>query len=318
MRITPRVHERSLKRMTYSRRDFGKVALSAVPLAAAWGAKINSTVKGVKLGTITYSFRDFPRTPGVDNADAVIQALTDCGIGEIELFSPNIEPGRAGGGRGTPAQAATAREELRQWRLSTPARYFQAMRKKFDTAGINIFAYTMNYRGEFTDPEIEKTFEQAQALGVDTIASSTSVSMTKRLLAFADKHKMYLSFHGHAEYDNPDEFSTPATFQQALDMSPYAKINLDIGHFTAANQDAVAYIDAHHARISHLHMKDRTKNKGENTEWGKGDTPIKQVLTLLREKHYPIPAFIEYEYKGTGTSVEEVKKCMAYMKQALA
>lgn len=307
-----------------SRRDFAKIAMASLPLAGlsltpAWGARINSTVKGVKLGTITYSFRDFPRTPGVDNADAVIQALTECGIGEIELFSPNIEPGRKGGsGRGNTAEAAQAREELRQWRLSTPASYFRAIRQKFDAAGINIYAYTINYRGEFTDPEIDKTFEQAKALGVNLISSSTQVSMTKRLLAFAERHKIYLAFHGHAEYDSPDEFSTPATFQQALDMSSYAKINLDIGHFTAANENAVAYIQQHHDRISHLHVKDRKRNKGDNVEWGKGDTPIKEVLLLLRDKKYPIPAFIEYEYKGKGTSIEEVKKCMAYMKQALA
>jgi sugar phosphate isomerase/epimerase len=294
------------------------MALAALPLSYAWGAKINSTVKGVRLGTITYSFRDFPRTPGIDNVDAIIQALTDCGIGVIELFSPNVEPGRAGGpGRGDATEAAKASEELRQWRLSTPASYFQSVRKKFDAAGIEIIAYTINYRGEFTDPEIDKTFEQAKALGVDTIATSTQVSMTKRLLASRTSTRP-ISFHGHAEYDNPDEFSTPATFQQALDQSKWAKINLDIGHFTAANEDAVAFIEKHHAQISHLHMKDRRKNKGDNVEWGKGDTPIKQVLTLLRDKRYPIPALIEYEYKGTGTSVDEVKKCMAYMKQALA
>jgi len=302
----------------HSRRDFEKLVLSGLAVAA-YGAKIDSTVKGVRLGTITYSFRDFPRSPGKDNVDAVIRALTECGIGEIELFSPNIEPGRASGsGRGNAAEAAKARDELRQWRLSTPMDYFKAIRKKFDEAGINIYAYTMNYRNEFTDPEIDKTFEQAKALGVDIISSSTAVSMTKRLLSFADRHKIYLAFHGHAEYDNPDEFSTPATFQQALYMSKYAKINLDIGHFTAANENPVSYIEQHHDRISHLHMKDRKKNKGDNVEWGKGDTPIKEVLVLLRDKKYPIPAFIEYEYKGTGTSVAEVKKCMAYMKQALA
>jgi sugar phosphate isomerase/epimerase len=301
----------------HSRRDFAKLAVAGLPLASlspalAWGAKINSTVKGVRLGTITYSFRDFPRTPGKDNADAIIQALTECGIGEIELFCPNIEPGRASG-----IAAEKAREELRQWRLATPMDYFKAMRKKFDDAGINIYAYTVNYNAEFTDPEIDKTFEQAKAIGVNTIATSTRVSMTKRLLGFADQHKINVAFHGHAEYDKPDEFSTPATFQQALDMSKYARVNLDIGHYTAANLDPIAYIEQHHDRISHLHMKDRKKNKGENTDWGKGDTPIKEVLVLLRDKKYPIPAFIEYEYKGTGTSIEEVKKCMAYMRQAL-
>src|SRR5205807_9074534 len=104
----------------HSRRDFGKLVLSGLSVTA-YGAKINSTVKGVRLGTITYSFRDFPRTANKDNVDAVIQALKDCGIGEIELFSPNIEPGRAGGpGRGNAAEEARAREELRRWRLATP------------------------------------------------------------------------------------------------------------------------------------------------------------------------------------------------------
>jgi sugar phosphate isomerase/epimerase len=304
--------------MNYSRRDFGKFALAALP-AAAFAAKVNSTVKGVRLGTITYSFRDFPRTPGVDNIDAIIKALIECGIGDIELFAPNAEPGRAGGfpRPGTP-EAAKAREELRAWRMGTPMDHFKSVHKKFDAAGITIHAYTMNYRGDFTDPEIDKTFEQAKALGVDTISTSTQVSMTKRLLGFADKHKVYVAFHGHSLIHNPDEFSTPATFQQALDMSKYAKVNLDIGHFTAANENALDYIEKHHDRITHLHIKDRKKNDGENVEWGKGDTPIKEVLGLLRDKKYPIPAFIEYEYKGTGTSVEEVKKCMAYMRQALA
>jgi len=112
----------------HSRRNFTKLAVTGLPLASlasslAWGAKINSTVKGVRLGTITYSFRDFPRVPGKDNADVIIQALTECGIGEIELFCPNIEPGR------TPGMAPEmAREELRRWRLATPMEYFKGMR----------------------------------------------------------------------------------------------------------------------------------------------------------------------------------------------
>jgi protein involved in ribonucleotide reduction len=40
-------------------------------------------------------------------------------------------------------------------------------------------------------------------------------------------------------------------------------------------------------------------------------------LTLLKEKKYKIPALVEYEYKGAGTPVEEVKKCLAYMKSAI-
>ena len=55
-----------------------------------------------------------------------------------------------------------------------------------------------------------------------------------------------------------------------MKLSKYFKINLDIGHFTAANYDAVAYLREHHANITNLHLKDRKKNQGDNVPWGHG------------------------------------------------
>ena len=43
--------------MEYSRRDLGKIALVALPLSRAFGAKmIDSKIGGVQIGAITYSF----------------------------------------------------------------------------------------------------------------------------------------------------------------------------------------------------------------------------------------------------------------------
>jgi sugar phosphate isomerase/epimerase len=291
------------------RRDFIKMA-AAMPLLA----KIDSVVSGVRLGTITYSFRAMPRTPGAEDAvDVMIKACADCGIGEIELFSPHVEPVFPGG-RG---EAQRSRELLRQWRLSTPTEHFKQVRKRFDDAGISLFAYTVNFRNDYTDEELDKTFEQTKALGVNIIAASTQLSVAQRLVPFAEKHKIMVAMHGHSDTRNPDEFATPESFAKALAMSKYFRINLDIGHFTAANFDAVQFIRENHDHITHLHMKDRKKNQGKNMPWGEGETPIKEVLLLLKEKKYPIRAFIEYEHDGTGTPVEEVKKCMTYMRQAL-
>ena len=129
---------------------------------------------------------------------------------------------------------------------------------------------------------------------------------------------MIVAMHGHSNIKDPNEFATPESFAKAMAMSKYFWINLDVGHFFAAGYDPIDYIQKHHDRISNLHLKDRKKDDGPNTPWGEGDTPIKQVLQLLKAKKYPIPAFIEYEYRGVEGPVAEVKKCFQYCKEALA
>ena len=305
-----------MEKAASSRRDFGRLVLAGLPISAAL-AKINSTVSGVQLGVCTYSFRSLPRT-GQDDVDTVIGALKDCGAGECELFSPQLEPGGQPPRGGSQEERSKYREALRQWRLTTPTNHFKAVKKQFDAAGIEIYAYTLYFRKDYTDEELDKCFGQAKALDSKAIAASTQVSMLPRLKPLAEKHKIYVALHGHSDTKHPDEFSSPETFQKALDMSDWFRVNLDIGHFSAAGFDPVAYINEHHDRITHLHIKDRKKDNGSNEAFGEGDTPIKQVLQLLKAKKYPIPALVEYEYKGAGTPVEEVSKCLAYMKAALA
>jgi sugar phosphate isomerase/epimerase len=307
----------------FTRRDFGKITLAALPLASAF-AKINSKINGVRLGVQTYSFRDFP-PEGI--VDAVIKAMTDIGLGECEVFASQFEPVQprfAFGRRGAPPDPAVvearekARAELRNWRLTVSMDHFKSLKKKFDDAGINIYAYNYSFNNSFTDDEIERGFEMAKALGVRAITASTTVSVAKRVAPFADKHKIIVAMHGHSDVKDPEQFAKPESFQAAMDMSKYFYVNLDIGHFSAAGYDPVAYITEHHDRISNLHLKDRKKDQGGNVPWGEGDTPIKPVLTLLKDKKYPIPAYIEYEYKGAADPTTEVKKCFEYAKAALA
>ncbi len=130
---------------------------------------------------------------------------------------------------------------------------------------------------------------------------------------------MTVAFHGHADIKDPNQFAKPEAFAKAMAMSKRFAVNLDIGHFVAAGYDPVDYIQANHEKILILHLKDRKKNDQKaNLPWGEGDTPIKQVLQLLRDKQWPIKAFIEYEYRGKADPVTEVKKCFQYCKDALA
>jgi len=303
-----------------TRRQFGALTLGGI--VAGIDLKAN-TVSGVRLGVQTYSFRDLPHMPGGDAIDPVIKAMTECGLTECELFAPQVEPqfgGGARGARGAPPspEASKAREDVRKWRLETPLDHFAGVKKKFDAAGITVYAYNYSANASYTDAEIDRGFDMAKALGAEIITMSTTLDVAKRIAPLAEKHNMVVAMHGHSNIDDPNEFATPDSFATAMKMSKLFKVNLDIGHFTAANFDALDYIRQHHADITNLHLKDRRKSQGDNVPWGQGDTPIREVLQLLKKERWPIRAYIEYEYRGQGSSVQEVKKCYEFAKQALA
>jgi sugar phosphate isomerase/epimerase len=287
-----------------TRREFTTLAFSSL----AWPELLAQTpdTAGVRLGAQTYSFRQMERPQGSDMSDVLVQALSACGLRECELWSPQLEPVKA------------PRDVLRAWRIETPLDHFRAVRRKFDAAKIAIRAFNYSFNDSFTEPEIDRGFDIARALGAEFITASSTLSAAKRVAPFAERHKMVVAMHNHSNLKDPNEFATPESFAAALALSKYFKINLDIGHFTAANFDAVAYLREHHANITNLHVKDRRRDQGPNVEWGQGDTPMRQVLQLLKQNKWPIAAYLEYEYKGAGTPVEEVKKGLEYMRAALA
>ncbi|MBI3666742.1 MAG: sugar phosphate isomerase/epimerase [Acidobacteria bacterium] len=325
--------------MVYSRRRFGKIALAGVPFSLGFG-QINSTVEGVRIGVQTYGFRNLLREPG-DPIDGIIQAMTEIGLGECEIFEPEVEPpsfsadapwavttsgkpsqaslyGRPPAGQKPTAAEAATREKIRRWRLNVSLDHFTRIRKKFDAAGIEVFAFYYILKDDCTDREIERGLEMTRALGAKVMTTSATLTLAQRMAPLVKKHQVIVAMHGHSNLADPNQFATPESFAKAVAMSDYYRVNLDIGHFTAAGYDPVAYIRDHHDWITNIHVKDRKKNDGPNTPFGQGDTPIKEVLQLIKTKHFPIPAFIEYEYDGKGSSTEEVRKCFEYVRTALA
>jgi sugar phosphate isomerase/epimerase len=301
----------------YTRREFGRLALGGVALPLI-GRLADSKVAGVRLGVQTYSFRELPRAEGSDHVDVIINAMKECGLTECELFAPQVEPRFGQPGRGTPESRRKNREDLRAWRLETPIDHFRDVKKKFDAAGMSVYAYNYSFSGDMNDQEIDRGFEMTRALGARIITASTNLTVARRVVPFAGKHQMVVAMHGHSNRTDPNEFCTPESFAAAMTMSKYFKVNLDIGHFTAADFDAVAYLREHHANITNLHLKDRKKHEGDNTPWGEGETPLREVLLLLKKEKWDIPAYVEYEYKGSGTPTEEVRKCFLFAKQILA
>ena len=134
----------------------------------------------------------------------------------------------------------------------------------------------------------------AKALGAShvTLEHPEDDEHTARLGKIAEEEGMLVGYHGH-------EQQTPTLWDTALSQSEANRLNLDFGHYIAAeNQNPLEIIKNKHEKIVSMHLKDRKKksNGGDNLMWGQGETPIKEVLQFIRDNGYDFPVTIELEY----------------------
>jgi len=224
-----------------------------------------------------------------------------------------------GGGRGaqTPEQKAAA-EAAANWRATVPMSKFADVRKKFNDAGVNIYAYRFTLTSEMPDSQYDYAFNAAKALGASqiTMEHPHDVALAKRIGQAGEKHGINIGYHLHTT-------ASMTAWDDVMAASPRNGLQLDIGHFVAGTGESpVPLIEKHHARIYSMHLKDRKKvchDRSENMPWGQGDTPIKDVLLCLKEHKWPIPVGIEFEYLVPDGSTwdAEIAKCVKYAKDTL-
>ena len=308
--------------MNLTRREFGKVATRALPIASLIPSRAaaapNSKFAGVQIGTITYSFKGDVKKP-----DDIIPDLVKIGLSSVELMSDDGErmagaspiPNFGFGVKLTPEQQAQVdegRRKRKEWRAAATPATFEKVVAMFNEVGIHLDLLCYNMGKDIEDAEIDHAFRMAKALKVRAISSTSTVAVARRVAPIADKYKIIWGGHNHTAVDDPDEFASLQSFDTILGLNKYIGANLDIGHMTAANLDAVAFIQKNHARITNLHLKDRKAANGPNMPWGQGETPIKEVLQLLRKEKYTFPANIELEYPipAGSNSVIEIGNCL--------
>jgi sugar phosphate isomerase/epimerase len=307
----------------------GRLALAGVSAAGLSAAKPNSNFGGVQVGVnIPYSFHGMP-----SNADQILEYLAQVNISAAELRTQPIEaflgaPAAAARGVGeaapgkdplTPQQEADI-QELKKWRLSRSMNEFKSFRKKYEDAGVRIQIVKMDRIDSASDEVLDYCFQMAKALGASAISCEIPVSKTKRLGGFAAKHQLMVGYHGHGNLTNPEAFGRLGAWEQAFWYSKYNGANVDIGHFFASNGFSPAeWIKENHTRITHVHLKDRKANNGAGMPWGQGDTPLKEILLMMKAEKYKFQATIELEYPvpaGSNT-LAELSKCVEYCKKVL-
>lgn len=282
-----------------------------------------SVYSGIPIGVITYSYRSMP--VGMYKTLEYVKAS---GLSEIELKSNDLELD-AGAPMNKLSWKMSKEEKAKvaEWRKTADMKKFEAVREKYEAAGVK--AHIVKFGGiggsmSQTDDEIEYCFKVAKAMGAGAITREVPnpkkfaawKPMAKRLAKFAEKYDIAIAFHNHLQI-NSTTYDGPL-----LDWSPKFMINLDIGHYVAANNDdPLAVVKKYHDRIYSMHLKDRTStaNGRKNLAFGKGDTPLKGLFDLMKREGYRFPCDIELEYRipSGSNAVREVDVCRRYCKNAI-
>ncbi|MEX0685043.1 MAG: sugar phosphate isomerase/epimerase [Balneolales bacterium] len=265
--------------------------------------KLSETIiNGVEIGLIVpYALRGLSN----DSVD-ILNILVDLGIGSVEMQNPPVEK-----------FAGIPEKDQAQWRATVSMDKFKNLRKLYNESGVQFYAYKHALSENMTDNEYDYVFNVAKALGAKQVTmelpSDVDGRLTDRIGQFAEKHQIMVAYHNHARVNIN-------FWDRAIWQSKYNGINLDIGHYVAGtNESPISLIERHWDRIGSLHLKDRKLNEGENCVWGEGDTPLVEVLQLMRDRKASFQATIELEYSIPDGSdpLREINRCFEYCRKAL-
>ena len=289
--------------------------ISAAETAARSG-KPNSKFAGVQVGlNVPYSFAS-----GSMSGEDILKNCLQLRLSAVELRTQPVEAFLgAPAASNKPADgddAKTKAEQLVQWRKSVSIDRAKEFRKRYEDAGVLIEIVKVDGLFKMTDEELDYAFALAKVLGGRAISTeiSNKEADLSRVGQFADKHQLMVGYHGHAT-------TKPEHWEKAFSLAKHNGANVDLGHFVAGNNvSPLGFIKEHHERITHVHVKDRKMQNGPNTPFGEGDTPIGEVLRLIRDNKWNIQATIEFEYKIPAGSdrMTEIARTIKYCQEALA
>jgi sugar phosphate isomerase/epimerase len=273
-----------------SRRDLGKMTLVALSASAMAAKKIDSVVHGIQFGLQTYIFTRIGLPPE-SLVDTVIASMVESGLGECDFFAQMVDP------------------------ALLPEQY-RAIRKKFDDAGIDIHGIS-GYRVT-NETDLQRTFEIANILGARLVTLTVTLPVARQIAPLVEKSPFRVGIQGNPSMNptNPDTIARPEQYEEAVAISKSYGMSFDIGDAAGSGYDTLTFVEAHLDRFDLIYLKDRRKDH-TSVPWGEGDTPLAQVLRLVRDRKPSIRCYIDCDYK-TSNRPADVKQSFDYAKHALS
>ncbi len=272
-----------------SRRDLGKLTLGMLSIPVMAAKKIDSVVHGIQFGLQSYIFTR-AGLPQEGLVETVIASMVESGLGECDFYALLVDP-------------------------ATTLDQFRTIRKKFNDAGVEIHGIS-GFHGS-TAEELNRTFEIAGVLGAQLVTLSATLPAAKLIVPLVEKSRYRIGIQGNPNMNptSPDTIAKPEQYEEAVALSKSYAMSFDIGDATGGGYDTLKFVEAHLDRIGLIYLKDRRKDR-TSVPWGEGDTPVAEVLRLIRDSKAPIRCYIDCDYKTTNRPAD-VNRSFEYAKSCL-
>jgi hypothetical protein len=325
--------------MPFSRRKFSKALLSNLPFATGafsllkpgllaalaplsepllspmpeYAASANPSAVPV-LGLNTWSLRNLKHDQAIP---AILRVMEETGIRNCQLLSIHAEPEEfdpdfasmfSNAGK-PPSQAERDAQKHKSearaaWRASVPMTYFETLRSQFEDKGLIVRAYAASLGN--SPEEIDRVFLMAKTLGVTMVITRLAETQTDIVAAAATRHDMLVGI----------QVSDQQILAKQLRASPQMRADPDLGDLTKAGVSALDFVKGHLDSICSIDLKDAVTGGG-SVPFGTGDAHMKDTLEFLVHSRSNVDIYIDCDYPGTGSSTDEVKKCVRYVRAVI-
>jgi L-ribulose-5-phosphate 3-epimerase UlaE len=309
--------------MDLTRRRFSKVVFYQLPLTLAAvvtrpglleAQPVNKSGALPILGLNTWSLRALKHDQAIP---AILKVMKETGLQNCQLLFSHAEPeafdpdfaAMFSAHCVAPTQqerdAQKRKSEARAaWRLSVPMSYFEGIRSLFEQQGLRIRSYGVPF-GE-TAEEVDRVFLMAKTLGATVVNGRLAEAQTDMVAAAALRHGMTVGI----------QVSDVPLLEKQLRAHPNLRADPDLGDLTKAGVSALGFVKEHLASISSIDLKDALPHGG-SVPFGTGDAKMREVLEFLSQAKSSVEIYIDCDYPGTGSSTDEVKKCVKYVRDII-
>jgi hypothetical protein len=267
------------------------------------------------LGLNTWSLRALKHDQAIP---AILRVMNEAGLRNCQLLFSHAEPEAfdpdfaflmsAAAKYPTPQQHDQQKrksEARTAWQLSVPMTYFEALRAQFEQRGLTIRAYASPLGS--SEEEIDRVFLMAKTLGASMVITRLVEAQTDLAAAAAERHGLLVGI----------QFSDQRVLTKQLRASSRLRADPDIGDLTKAGVPALEFIKEHLDSASCIDLKDAVTGGG-SVPFGTGGAHMQQVLEFLVHARSQVELYIDCDYPGTGSSTDEVKRCVRYVRRVMS